>query len=317
MNQVSFSLAPLGPYDLNLVSLVQRRSQVNQIDRRGEDWYARLLIVEGEPVLAHVEQTGSPDQRQLHITLYGDFTSEEAGEIKNGALPQLARLLGFDVDLSDFFVISQRDQKLAPLAQTLKGLKPQRYPALFEAILNCICCQQISLTAGLAILSRLAGAYGPSMEFEGEKYVGPPGPEIIAQLTVDDLRELGLSRRKAESLIGLARAIMDGDLVEAELENSSYAAAMEKLGSFRGIGRWSSHYLMLRGLGRLDVFPIDDVGASRSLARWLGHEDARIPAWRVDEIVSSWDPYRGMLYFYLVAWKRLEAAGQWPAASSA
>ena len=39
----------------------------------------------------------------------------------------------------------------------------------------------------------------------------------------------------------------------------------------RGVGRWTAEvHVLLRGLGRLQVFPGDDVGAQKSLARWLG-----------------------------------------------
>jgi DNA-3-methyladenine glycosylase II len=37
--------------------------------------------------------------------------------------------------------------------------------------------------------------------------------------------------------------------------------AIAYLSRIRGIGRWSAEYVLLRGLGRLDTFPGDDVGA--------------------------------------------------------
>jgi len=45
---------------------------------------------------------------------------------------------------------------------------------------------------------------------------------------------------------------------------------VERLTSLRGIGRWTAEYVMLRGLGRLHVFPGDDVGARNKLERLLG-----------------------------------------------
>lgn len=311
MNSLEFTVEPTGSYDLELVSLVLRRSPNNRIDHMEGGHHRRLLDVGlDEPVLASIRQSGEVDNAHLHITLTGNFPI--TGEIKRVAYDQLSKLLGFRVDLSEFFaIVARRNEKLAPLAARLAGLKPQQYPTFFEGILNCICCQQVSLASGLAVLGRLAEAFGPSLTVDGKTYFAIPRPVQIASLTPNDLRLVGLSQRKSEYLINIAQAMVEGRLDEEELNSKDNVDAFEKLMSIRGLGRWSAHYLLLRGLGRLDTFPIDDIGAARSLARWLQHEDYRLPAWQVEEIVSSWDPYRGMLYFYLVAWKRLQKAGRW------
>ena len=55
-----------------------------------------------------------------------------------------------------------------------------------------------------------------------------------------------------------------------ELEHQDDAAAVARLRELRGVGRWTAEYVLLRGLGRLHVFPGDDVGARNNLQRWLG-----------------------------------------------
>ena len=73
------------------------------------------------------------------------------------------------------------------------------------------------------------------------------------------------------------------------------------------MGRWSAEYALLRGLGRLEVFPGDDVGARNNLARRLGlaspldYDDVR-------QAVARWAPYAGLAYFHLLA-ERIEDAG--------
>jgi DNA-3-methyladenine glycosylase II len=74
-----------------------------------------------------------------------------------------------------------------------------------------------------------------------------------------------------------------------------------------GIGRWSAEYILLRGLGRLHVFPGDDVGARNNLARWLGLKPP-LDYDAVGRALSRWQPYAGMVYFHLLL-DRLEAAG--------
>ncbi len=72
-----------------------------------------------------------------------------------------------------------------------------------------------------------------------------------------------------------------------------------QLMAFRGVGRWSAEYVMLRGLGRLHVFPGDDVGAQKNLARWLGRS-APLDYGGVRKAVAPWQPYAGLVYFHLL-----------------
>jgi hypothetical protein len=67
----------------------------------------------------------------------------------------------------------------------------------------------------------------------------------------------------------------------------------------RGVGRWTAEYVLLRGLGRLHVFPGDDVGAQNSLARWLGRPNGLDYA-GVTLALERWRPYAGMVYFHLL-----------------
>jgi DNA-3-methyladenine glycosylase II len=72
-------------------------------------------------------------------------------------------------------------------------------------------------------------------------------------------------------------------------------------------GRWSAEYTLLRGLGRLHVFPGDDVGERKNLARWLGLAEPLDYA-GVQHAVAGWHPFAGFVYFHLLL-DRLAARG--------
>ena len=72
-----------------------------------------------------------------------------------------------------------------------------------------------------------------------------------------------------------------------------------RLRDLRGVGRWTADYVLLRGLGRLHVFPGDDVGVQKSLARWLGRP-ASLDYAGVNKAVEKWQPYAGLVYFHLL-----------------
>ena len=82
----------------------------------------------------------------------------------------------------------------------------------------------------------------------------------------------------------------------AQLEDP---AAIERLTSLRGIGRWTAEYVLLRGLGRLHVFPGDDVGAHNKLRR-LFDIDTNLDYGAVKRLVGRWFPYGGVVYFHLL-----------------
>jgi DNA-3-methyladenine glycosylase II len=73
------------------------------------------------------------------------------------------------------------------------------------------------------------------------------------------------------------------------------------------VGRWSAEYALLRGLGRLEVFPGDDVGARNNLARSLGL-DPPLDYSAVQRAVAPWAPYSGLGYLHLLL-ERVEDAG--------
>ena len=77
------------------------------------------------------------------------------------------------------------------------------------------------------------------------------------------------------------------------------AAAIERLTRLRGIGRWTAEYVLLRGLGRLNVFPGDDVGAHNKLRRFFDI-DTPLDYDSVKQLVARWHPYAGMVYFHLL-----------------
>lgn len=159
-------------------------------------------------------------------------------------------MFGLDINLADFYALADRDKSLAPLVQRFRGLKPPSFPSLFEALVNAIACQQLSLTAGIAVLNRLAAQSGPTVTNDGVVQDALPRPADVLLLTLDSLRVLGFSFAKARSLLELAQIATTGHLEPGKLERLRDEDILSLLLSLRGIGRWTAEYALLRGLGR-------------------------------------------------------------------
>jgi DNA-3-methyladenine glycosylase II len=78
-----------------------------------------------------------------------------------------------------------------------------------------------------------------------------------------------------------------------------YETALARLGTLPAVGRWTAQFVLLRGLGRLHVFPADDVDARNSLQRWL-HLPNPVSHSDVAHIRPRWKPYAGLIYFCLL-----------------
>jgi DNA-3-methyladenine glycosylase II len=253
-----------------------------------------VLLLRGTAVGLAVTQIGPPDRPRLRVKLFQPVSLSGAEPL---AVAALDRLLGLRVDLSAFYALAARDPVLASLARRFRGLKPPRFPTIFEALVNAIACQQITLTMGIRLLNRLAEGYGYTAP-DGEA-VGLPEPVRLARVEPEALRDLGFSRQKALALVGLARTAAEGRVDLEALAGLDDAAAVACLRELRGIGRWTAEYVLLRGLGRLHVFPGDDVGARRNLRRWLALTGDLDYA-GVQQVLAAWQPYAGLIYFHLL-----------------
>lgn len=301
---ITFSLKPVPPFRLDLTAWTLRRRPENLVDRWDGQTYRRVLVVEGRPVDVAVIQAGPPEAPRLEVTARGAaLTAHERREVRGA----LERLLGVRVDLAGLYRLAARDRKLGSLVLRFRGIKPPRFPTLFETLGNAIACQQVTLSLGILLLNRLARAYGSSSDGEGGSSYAFPRPEELAAVSQQDLRSLGFSRQKSRALIELARAIAEKRLDLNELTGLEDEVAVAQLRELHGVGRWSAEYVLLRGLGRLHVFPGDDVGARTHLQHWLGRVES-FDYGTVRTALRRWKPYAGLVYFHLLL-KRLSDTG--------
>ena len=287
------------PFRLDLTVWALRRRPHNAIDAWDGTTYTRTLVADGRPVQVAVcqDHTGGPERTRLDVAL------RRRGEIPNDAAVSevrrtIERMLGLHVDLAGFYELAVSDERLAGLAQRFFGVRPPRFASVFEALVNAVACQQLSLTVGIHLLDRLATVYGPEVALRGAM-PGFPTAERLAAAEPAHLRRLGFSLAKARALVLLARRAASGTLDLDGLAQADDEHAAAALVALPGIGRWSAEYVLLRGLGRLGVLPGDDVGARNSLRRRF-----ELPAsagyGEVAALAKGWWPYGGLVYFHLL-----------------
>ena len=287
-----FRIRPRGPFRLDLTAWILRRRPENRIDRWDGERYERTLVEGREVFEVSVAQVRAGETPELEVTLAGD----PHGAAGAKTLPVLAAMLGTETDLSGFSRLISGDERLAGLVGPFEGFRPPRFPTVFEALVNGIVFQQLSLAAGVALLNRLAASCGRA---SGSGRHAFPSPTEILGLDISRLRGLGFSFRKARTLLDGAAAVSEGVLDAEGLAGRSDDEVLEVLQRLKGVGRWTGEYVLLRGLGRLSVFPGDDVGAKNRLRKWLNlSHDLDYSA--VKGITAAWQPYAGLVYFCLL-----------------
>ena len=160
------------------------------------------------------------------------------------------------------------------------GPPPDRsLPASFETLARSIIGQQISRAAASAIWTRMR---------DQDHYSAP----IIASKQPDDLMPFGLSRRKAEYLIGIADEIQSGRLDLAALAEMGGEDVQKRLVEIRGIGAWTADNFRLFALGDMDAWPANDIALQEGMKR-LKSLDERPNGKMLETLGEAWRPYRG------------------------
>jgi DNA-3-methyladenine glycosylase II len=258
---------PIPPFRLDLTVWALRRRPRNAIDHWDGTTYRRVILVGDTPTELAVRQAGPITAPTLIVT---PTPTPRAPAESRRVRALVGRLLGVRIDLTDWYRTAAGDARLASLAARFQGVKPPRFPTVFEALVNAFACQQLSLEVGLELLNRLAVLCGTRVGIRGDAQCAFPTAQELTRLAPEKYQAIGFSRQKTRALLSLARAVTREGLDLETLAHQDDAVVRRRLLELRGVGRWSAEYVLLRGLGRLNVFPGDDVSAQKGLAGWLG-----------------------------------------------
>jgi DNA-3-methyladenine glycosylase II len=186
--------------------------------------------------------------------------------------------------------LGRRDPLMKQLTRAYAGANLRSRGNAFETLLRAIVGQQISIKAADAVWQRLTA-------FTAIK------PEVFHAHSVDQLRGCGLSRRKAEYCLDLARHFCEGRIRPKRWLHMDDEAIIEELTDVRGIGRWTAEMFLIFHLLRPNVWPVDDLGLLRALSLHYAAGEKITPS-RAREMGEAWAPWRTVATWYL--WRSLD-----------
>ncbi len=297
MPRATIVLTTTHPFRLDLTVWALRRRRKNGVDRWDNGQYSRVIVIDGHPVRLTVTQETMDIQPKLIVTV--ESATRVSRRVRAQVTQLVHKMFGLTVDLRPFYELASDNAVVGPLIERFAGVRPPRFPTIFEGLINSIACQQVTLDLGIVLLNRLSERFGAQVVDREDVLHAFPALPDLADVPEESIRELGFSGQKARAIRELACDLAEARVDLSTLEAMPNKQAIAHLQRIRGIGRWSAEYVLLRALGRLDIFPGDDVGAQNNLQR-LFHLTGKPTYDQIRQLTSPWHPYEGVLYFHLL-----------------
>jgi DNA-3-methyladenine glycosylase II len=193
--------------------------------------------------------------------------------------------------------LSSNDPVLAKVIATHKQPDFMPHSNYYQALVDSIISQQLSVKAAASIEKRFKDSFGGDF----------PTPEQILERDIEQLRSLGLSRPKASYIQDLAMKVVDGTVEFSTIDTLSNDEIITELTKVKGIGEWTAHMFLLFCMGRTDVLPVGDLGIRSGIKLLYGFDQAPTP----DEVravakKNNWHPYESTASWYI--WQSLDNA---------
>ncbi len=191
--------------------------------------------------------------------------------------------------------LAKRDRVMKKLIPRFGEARLKSRGDAFTTLARSIVGQQISVKAAQSVWERFVVVVGG-----GSLHLPPPAVLAVA---VPQLREAGLSVRKAEYLLDLSRHFAQGQVHEADWQRMEDEAIIAELVGIRGIGRWTAEMFLIFHLMRPNVMPLDNLGLIKGIGLnyFSGEPVSRAEAREVGE---AWAPFRSVATWYI--WRSLD-----------
>ena len=189
--------------------------------------------------------------------------------------------------------LARNDPVLAKIIRAYPKVSIERRGEPFYTLARSIVGQQISVKAAQSIWNRVA-ALAPGMQ---------PAEIIALRARKRRLKAAGLSDRKVEYIVDLAKHFAAGTIHPHHWESMGDEDVIDELVQVRGIGRWTAEMFLMFNLQRPDVFPVGDLGLQKAVHLHY-YNDERIALERLRAHGEMWRPYRSVATWYL--WRSLD-----------
>ncbi|MCA1064062.1 DNA-3-methyladenine glycosylase [Rossellomorea sp. AcN35-11] len=280
-----------GPYDFDRVLDRLSLDPLNAVDKEDRTVKVPYYLGSGEGEVIKVQAIGTTSEPGFRIR----FEHEDNVQDKQDHISHIFQWGKGLHKVHEHFLQTE----LKPILEEHMGTPIILEFDPFATIVKSIIHQQLNLKFAFTLTHRFVTTYG--WQKDGVWFY--PSPEKVADLTVEELRNLQFSQRKAEYVIGLGQKVKSGELDLDALAEETDAAIIKELTKIRGIGPWTAQSFLMFGLGRPNLFPTADIGIQNAIKR-LFNMDRKPTQEELEQFSSPWHPYLSYASLYL--WRSIE-----------
>lgn len=295
LNSCSGTLHPTLPFDFaRSLEFLGFFPPTQNEQSLAEQTLTKAICLRGQVIGFQVKSVGSSEAPQLVYTLWSEQPLDAPTE--RAVVDRLRFYLSLDDDLRPFYAIGQADPRFAPVIQRLYGYHQVKFLTPFENACWAILTQRTPMAVARKLKQALTTHYGGSLILDGTEYWAFPEPGVLAEAGETDLAVLLHHVRRAEYLHAVARAFATVD--ETFLRTGPYEEVNTWLRGLKGIGEWSSDFILLRGLGRMEGLPITEKRIVEAASKVYG-QGRPLSEQAVRQLAGRYGPWRGYWAHYL------------------
>ncbi len=255
-------------------------------------YYARTLEAPGGPGLIAIQTVAGHERLSARLWLAAP------GDLR-GVIRRVRRVFDLDADSQVIDADLARDPLFTDQVAQHPGLRVAGAWDAFEYAARAVMGQQVSVKGARTIATRLTARLGRPLPgtltgiIPGLTHLFPTAQAVAK----NDLEGLGLTRKRAATLRGLAAAFATGTL--SAWDNLPPEEVIERLLALPGIGPWTAHMVAMCALGDTDAFPAADLGILKVLDLDLSAAGRKALSIKSE----AWRPWRA--YAVMRLWAQL------------
>jgi DNA-3-methyladenine glycosylase II len=297
-----FHIYPKPPFDFELnCRLFGYEKPMPEIFEDGV-WRRAIRLDSGKLVPVELQSRGTVEEPEIEAKIFQTISEQEKEELSR----TLDWMFSFSQDLTNLYAFMDKNPVLRELKLKFYGLKAGSIGAtVFECIIKSIIQQQISIRVAFSITNRMVTRFGEKAEANDIVYHDFPTAKRLDEAALEEIRQCGLSWRKAEYIKGIAEKAAAGEFDPEGLRLLSNEQVAETLKRFRGVGTWTAEMVLAAGLKRNACIPAGDLGVRRTFSRFYSDDGAILSETEVRGIAEGWREFTKDIVYYISCIERV------------
>ena len=184
--------------------------------------------------------------------------------------------------------LADKDVKLKQLISCIGPLEYSTDENSYEFLVSTIIGQMLSNKVADVIFSRLYNLCGGKIE-----------PEVIAEISKESFRAIGISSSKTETIFNLTNKFRSDRNLPQTLSSLPDKVVIDTLTEIRGIGNWTAKMYLIFVLNRMDVIPYEDGAFIQAFEKIYGITETKRNKPLTQAYCARWSPYASIAARYL------------------